>query len=185
MFLQLKITIVASKPPIWRRIVVSDELTLKQFHNVLQCAFNWTNTHLYEFNISGYSVDTDGGLGPDEQVEELHVDQVKLKEFPLEEKETFTYTYDYGDNWKHTIVVEKILEKGPKNPSCLDGKRNAPPEDCGGIWGYEDLTNRLKVKKLNKDEKQWFDGYDPELFDKVAINEDLSDPDVINEEGFF
>jgi hypothetical protein len=185
MYFQLKITIKDVKPAVWRRMVVSDELTLHQLHNVFQVAFNWTNMHLYSFNISGYSVDTDGGLMLGESVEELDVSEVKLKDFPLEEKERFSYCYDFGDNWVHQILVEKITELGPEFPHCLAGKRNAPPEDCGGAWGYHDLMKKKAANKLSTDEKEWLGPYDPDYFDREEVNDLLSDGETIDEENFF
>lgn len=185
MYLQLKVTLNNVKPAVWRRIVVSDEITLFQLHNSIQIAFNWTNTHLYCFDICGYNIDTDGGLGPGETLEELNVKENKLKDFPLHEKDHFQYTYDFGDDWKHKLTVEKITELGPEHPTCLAGKRNAPPEDCGGPWGYESLMGKKAKNKLSKDEKEWLEGYDPEYFDLEEINDLYSDGESIDMEEFF
>jgi hypothetical protein len=48
------------------------------------------------------------------------------------------YVYDFGDDWRHDIVVEKIVpaEPGVAYPRCTGGQRAAPPEDCGGIWAF-------------------------------------------------
>lgn len=185
MFLQLKITLQNIKPPIWRRIVVSDELTLFQLHNIIQIAFNWANMHLYQFKIAEYKVDMDGGFGLSIESEGLNVKEVKLKDFALSEKDTFTYWYDFGDDWRHQIQIEKTSQLGPEYPVCLAGKRNAPPEDCGGPWRYEELINRLATKKLNAQEKEFLEFHDPEYFDIEEVNDILSDEEALNEDDFF
>ncbi|MBN1650504.1 MAG: plasmid pRiA4b ORF-3 family protein [Bacteroidales bacterium] len=185
MFLQLKITLENVKPPVWRRIVLSDELSLFQLHNTIQIAFNWTNMHLYQFKIGDIKVDMDGGFGLSEESEGLNVKDVKLKDFSFTEKDTFKYWYDFGDDWMHQIQVEKISQLGPKYPVCLAGKRNAPPEDCGGPWGYQHLMDRMASKKLNAEEKEFLVLYDPEYFDITEVNDILSDEEAINEEDFF
>ena len=55
------------------------------------------------------------------------------------------YTYDFGDNWEHQIVVEKRLapEPGRAYPACLAGERHGPPEDCGGIPGFYNLLEAI------------------------------------------
>jgi hypothetical protein len=57
----------------------------------------------------------------------------------------FTYTYDFGDDWEHEIVVEKIVagDSGSERPLCLGGKRHRPPEDCGGPWGYREFLKAI------------------------------------------
>ncbi|MDA3930129.1 MAG: plasmid pRiA4b ORF-3 family protein [Prolixibacteraceae bacterium] len=185
MFIQLKITLKNVKPVVWRRIVVSDELSFFQLHNVLQISFNWTNMHLYSFNIAGYHVETEKGLMPGESVEGLIANDVKLKDFPLEEKVKFTYCYDFGDDWVHQIVIEKIMELGPEFPTCMAGKRNAPPEDSGGSWGYQDLMKKMEANQLSVDEKEWLGAFEPDYFDIEEVNDILSDGETINEDSFY
>jgi len=93
---------------------------------------------------------------------------------------TANYEYDFGDSWEHKIQLEKILprEKDVNYPRCIGGKRACPPEDCGGIWGYERLLEILKDPKHEEYEEmlEWVGGeFDPELFD--ADNIVFSDPD--------
>jgi hypothetical protein len=83
--------------------------------------------------------------------------------------------YDFGDNWEHVILVEKILpiDKKTQYPICLAGKRSGPPEDCGGPWGYMDLLNVLNdPNDPEYDERiEWIgEDFDSELFDAEEIN---------------
>ena len=109
----------------------------------------------------------------------------KIKDFPITEKDKFKYVYDFGDNWVHQIVIEKLTELGPEFPTCLAGKRNAPPEDCGGIWGFQALLERQAANKLTADEKEWLGAYDLNYFDMEEVNDLLSGGETINEESFF
>ena len=89
------------------------------------------------------------------------------------------YTYDFGDDWVHKIKFEKILtrEKNIDYPICIKGKRACPPEDCGGIWGYEDLLEIINNPKHEEYEEmlEWLGGeFDPEHFDVKEIR--FSDP---------
>jgi hypothetical protein len=62
---------------------------------------------------------------------------VTLETLGRSEKSKFLYEDDFGDNWEHELLIEKILprEEGKRYPRCLTGKRACPPEGCGGIWG--------------------------------------------------
>ena len=101
---------------------------------------DWEDEHLHGFIIKGLSYGTAGdGFGVDEK-------KVRLNSLNLEEKDKFIYLYDFGDNWEHTILVEKILPLDEKShyPICLAGKRSCPPEDCGGPYRYQDLLDIIK-----------------------------------------
>ena len=94
------------------------------------------------------------------------------------EKEKIVYEYDFGDSWKHDVILEKILsdDKKLKSSVCLEGKMACPPEDCGGIWGYSDMLEILKHQDHEDYENimEWLGGeFDPEHFDKDSVNKIL------------
>lgn len=99
-------------------------------------------------------------------------DTVKLASV-ASEGSRFVYEYDFGDSWRHDIVVERVqsVETRPK-PLCLQGGRACPPEDCGGAYGYADLLKALKKPtKRNAELREWLgDDYDPEFFDLASTN---------------
>jgi len=175
---KLKISLNNVKPLIWRRFLVDSNIKLPDLHKVIQTVMGWTNSHLHQFIIDGrfYSE-------PDEDSFSECIDyrKIKLNQVLSTEKQTIKYEYDFGDGWVHKIVLEKILHDCiQKYPVCLDGKRNCPPEDCGGPYGYEDL---LKVISDPEDEGydemiEWLgDDFDPEYIDIEEINEMLKEPD--------
>lgn len=174
---QLKVTLNGSKPPIWRRILVPSNIALGKLHLVLQIAMGWTNSHLHQFISKGvfYGVQDDD-LGIDMEVE--NEDNFKLSQLLKSEKDTLIYEYDFGDSWEHKVLLEKILpfDKSNQLPSCIKGKRACPPEDCGGIWGYQALQETLS----NPDDEEyastleWLgNDFDPEALDIEEINKIL------------
>jgi hypothetical protein len=173
-FFQIKITLNDIKPPIWRRILVTPEITLDGLHDVLQIVMGWTNSHLHQFVTPlGYIAD------PDFELEEAKSSKkTTLKSVLSGPKSHIRYEYDFGDSWDHQILLEKIVElEEPILALCLEGKRACPPEDCGGIWGYDNLQEILKDPKHPeyKDMSEWIGpGYDPEAFDLAAINKQLA-----------
>ena len=84
----------------------------------------------------------------------------------------------FGDGWEHQIEVEKVLpaEPGKRYPLGLAGKRACPPEDCGGMPGYEHLLEVLRDPKNEEYEemREWIqEDFDPEAFDLDEINRAL------------
>ena len=137
---QLKVTLKGTKPAIWRRVLVESSATLDQLHEVIQAAFGWWNYHLYEFEFgrTRYGIPDPDGFDfgpPTRDARKARLDQVAGA------GSAFTYTYDFGDNWEHKVTVEKVLDASPvaSLPACIDGRRAGPPEDCGGVWGYDEL----------------------------------------------
>ena len=104
---QMKATIVGTKPPAWRRLLVPETTTLFQLHEILQAAFGWWNSHLHEFDINGVRYGTDDGEGWGPPVKSEHRTRLRAV---AEEGVAFRYVFDFGDNWEHKLVVEKITK---------------------------------------------------------------------------
>ena len=173
--LKLKVKLNGVKPEIWRSFVVDSALSLEDLHDVLQVVMGWDDSHLYIFEINGMEY---GNPSDDDFTDVEAARKVTLAKLGLQEKDKFGYTYDFGDDWGHTIKVEKILpgENPYGSPFCLEGARNCPPEDCGSIPGYEDIVEAMKNKK-SKEAKEFIEWlgepYDPEYFDIEGINKRL------------
>ncbi|MCH8924047.1 MAG: plasmid pRiA4b ORF-3 family protein [Planctomycetes bacterium] len=165
---QFKISLADSKPPIWRRIQISD-CTLDQLHTYIQAAFGWHDCHLHIFKIAGVDYGDpsvlDDGFGIDDSCKTL------LGEIlPADgSKMNFLYEYDFGDGWTHKISFEgfKPIDKKQTYPRCTAGKRACPPEDCGGIWGYYHLLEALADPEHaeHDDMIEWSGPIDPDAFD--------------------
>jgi Plasmid pRiA4b ORF-3-like protein len=171
---QLKITLQDIKPPVWRRMQVKD-CSLGKLHDIIQTCMGWTNSHLHAFEVGREQYSEPY---PDGTMETEDERTIKLSQIVARKHKKFSYTYDFGDNWHHTIQIEKFLdaEAGVRYPRCIAGKRACPPDDCGGPWGYGSFLEA--VQKPNhpehKDMLEWIGGeFDPEKFDIEAVNEAL------------
>ena len=137
---RVKITLRGSKPPIWRRLEVPSGITLTGLHDAIQQSFGWDGSHLWvfstpagEYGITGQGLDCRSAAAR------------KLSGVAPGPGERIRYTYDFGDDWEHDILVEDVLtaEPGVAYPRCTAGRRASPPEDCGGMWGYAYLLEVL------------------------------------------
>lgn len=175
--IQLKISLQHSNPPIWRRIQVPKSITFFDLHHVIQIAMGWTNSHLFEFIIHGYTL---GWTGDAENENEQSIDanSVVLGLVLNHPDEKFEYIYDFGDWWEHLIEVEALLSKDEKKiyPVCINGELRCPTEDSGGMDGFYRNLEIIRDKNHPEynDTKTWLGkGYNPKKFDIEKVNKEL------------
>jgi hypothetical protein len=173
--LQLKLTLVDIKPPVWRRIAVPSQITLRRLHEIIQAVAGWEDRHLHEFDLAHERY---GQPAPREVVPVRNEALAHLHGLPLTVGTTFTYVYDFGDHWEIELEVEKVLPPNPRDvyPAVLDGARAFPPEDSGGVPGYESLLQALSdpADPGHEEYRRWVgDDHDPERFDLEEANERL------------
>jgi hypothetical protein len=170
---QLKITLNEVKPPVWRRVLVPD-CTLVDLHEVIQVVMGWQNYHLYEFEVGGRRYTDPRGM---DELDMEDASKVRLGKVATKVKAKLRYIYDFGDYWKHEILVEKVLPREAKKayPACIDGKRSCPPEDVGGPWGYMEFMEAIgdPAHERHDEFMEWRAGFDPEIFDLNAVNRRL------------
>lgn len=174
---RLKITLDDVKPTVMRRVEVPLTLRLDRLHLVLQAALGWTDSHLYEIRAGdvGWGVpDPDWGEGP------LDARKARLVDV-LEDvgAKTLKYLYDFGDGWKHTVKVERIVDAIPglAYPLLVDAAGRCPPEDVGGPWGYAEFLEAMAdPEHENHDEMvQWAgEVFDPNTIDIDAYAQELA-----------
>ena len=174
---QLMVTLAEIEPPIWRRLLVPSDISLPRLHDVLQVAMGWHDCHLHIFEIAGKSY---GQIDPEDpwSMEMLDERKFTLSEIVRRKGAAFGYTYDMDDDWLHEIRLEAILEPTPgaSYPTCIEGERSGPPEDCGGPWGYEELLVALSGSDDPDHEelRDWVGGsFDPEAFGLDEVNRRL------------
>ena len=155
-----------SDPTIWRRLDLRSNLTLDLLHQVLQVAFDWTDSHLHRFSLGGPAFDrntqlflcpydVDNKEWPDD--DGLPAAETRLDETLSAPGDVLYYLYDYGDNWELTLRLEEVLPAESDCPAAVvvDGERAAPPEDCGHLVDADSLSEVLP---------------DPALFERERVN---------------
>jgi hypothetical protein len=177
----LRVNIADSRPEIWRELSVPGDYTLGDLHCILQIAFGWENDHMHSFTINAteYGMPEIEDTGFADEFDAINEDTVCLSGLDLRPRKKFKYLYDFGDSWLHEIRVSKIIpagaeDKEPTRPRCLSGERAGPLEDSGGIWGYEDMLEKLKdpnhKDKDYEEIREWAGNFDPEYFNLEEIN---------------
>ena len=177
----LKVTIKDTHPPIWRRVVVPAGISFSQLNLILNTAIGWSGYHLSSYEFKSYLVNIVdepeeffGGFGPYEDIDAANT---CIDEFLDDEDiKSFTYTYDFGDNWTHTVQIEQRLEDyiGPC-PMVIKYKGNTPWEDCGGVWGFYEYLEILKNPQHEEyyEINEWTGGKVPE-YDVEQVNSELA-----------
>lgn len=173
---QLKITLDQCQPAVWRRLRVPD-CTLEELHELVQTAMGWHNGHLHEFSagkerFAMRGMDEFGD--PDDDAREESA--VRLSELVDAGHKKLNYWYDFGDDWRHTIKIEKTLEAMADGDAaeCLAGAGACPPEDIGGVWGYAEFLEALAdpTHERHQELTDWYGGeFNPAAFDAAAVNE--------------
>ena len=178
---QIQIVLRGSKPKIWRRILIPSDFPLFDLHEVIQISMGWKNSHLHQFEKDNtyYILKTEGDAFWDER-NKIDYKGLKVSDLLTKKHDKITYQYDFGDRWEHDIFLEELVEVDPKiiYPFCVDGKMSCPPEDCGGIHGYNEIMAILKnpEHKYYENYKDWLDeDFDPEYFNKDEVNKKLHD----------
>jgi len=175
---QIKVGLRGAKPPIWRRLQVPADVSLARLHTIIQIAFGWHDSHLHVFETPYGSFGTaDADLGHRAEA------PVTLEQVAPAVNSKLRYIYDFGDDWEHDILVEKVLDRDhtATYPQCTGGRRAAPPEDCGGVWGYADLVDTLNDPNHpeHQDRLEWLGlddtaDFTPDRFDAEAATRALS-----------
>lgn len=175
---EVKIVLMDLAPMIWRRVSVPRDIKLGDLHNVIQIAMGWEDCHLHEFLIGrkryGPMVADPFGFD-DPAVDEVivHLNGV------AKPRAKFIYHYDFGDDWRHEIHIEREVEltSNKRQARCLAGENACPPEDCGGPYGYPNLVAILADPRHDEHDeiREWIgDDFDPLRFDLALINRRLS-----------
>jgi hypothetical protein len=168
----LRVSLRDVEPTVWRRIVVPSETKLPRFARWLEAAMGWEGYHLHSFDVAGLQFGA-----PDEDADDV-IDErrITVKQILPRVGAALRWDYAVGDGWEHGVVVEAIEEPSAsvRYPGCLDGAQACPPEDCGGVSGYDELREVLADPTHGQYEhlSGWApEGFDADHFDVVAANQ--------------
>jgi hypothetical protein len=163
---QFRIDLLGIEPAVWRRIQVPADYFFWDLHVAIQDSMGWLDYHLHEFRVkrpSGRKVIEIGIPDSEFDRDVLAGWEVPISNHFVEPGVAAEYDYDFGDGWRHKVLLEGLLLKNPsvKYPVCLDGERACPPEDCGGTSGYENLLEVLSNPKTKecKEMVSWLKGH--------------------------
>jgi hypothetical protein len=172
---RLRITLLDLDPASWREVEVPLSMSFKGLHDAIQAAFLWFDYHLWEFEFDGrrYGIpfDDDDIFGGEKT---FKADGARLTNLRTSGVTEFLYVYDMGDNWEHHIELVKLFKADPKTrlPRFVDGKTRRPPEDVGGVPGFEMFLEALSDPDHEEHQHllDWHGGpFDPDDIDKAGI----------------
>lgn len=178
----LRVTLKGIKPAIYRKFNVPSNISLRHLSELLLELMGWMNEHLNQFRKY------DKYYAPAYQREHempvlsgfarnFNQEDYTISDLLSEKGKSIEWEYDFGDSWLHEVKLSSVGEYKKEEPlvSFVKGARECPPEDCGGIWGYQDLlklyAKKATRKRLTEEEKgrlDWYDmadDFDPEYFD--------------------
>jgi hypothetical protein len=160
---ELRIALDDVEPCVWRLFRVDPLVTLPLLHLIIQHVMGWNNCHMHCFNSHGVRY----GMR-DSDLEEQGLDErrYRLRSLVKSPGDGFTYTYDFGDSWGHSVTLERTVERSRSvvHPKCIAGENACPPEDVGGVHGYDRLRLVLANPRLEQhaELREWAgQGFDP------------------------
>lgn len=181
-YLQLKVQLRHVRPAIWRRFLIRPDATFAELHEAIQITCGWENDHLYCFFMAKPWRDPIAGVPDGEDPATPDSRRVVLdKYFGSRGRSRCLYVYDFGDEWRHDVILEEKVTL-PEEFVCrlVDGKRAFPPEDCGGLGGYEDCLEVFRGPKPTDSDQlerlEWMGDWDPERFDQEKVARRFDSP---------
>lgn len=142
---QVKIVLEGTKPPLWRRVLLPDQLSFADLHYILQIVFGWQEEHLHGFSFQHSRV-----LIGDKEYVDADLDEKEVAVDVYLRNGWIRYTYDFGDNWEHKIILEKEeADYDKRYPTVIKHKRNNMEEDSGGVWFGEECGDPYDETAVN------------------------------------
>src|SRR5262245_54915648 len=176
---RLKITLDDVKPAVIRRVEVPVSITLDMLHEMIQAIMPWENSHLHAFYLriidgprwappSPFDDDFEFGIKTRDSMQTTFAEVLAEPNFKV-----LRYNYDFGDDWRHTIKVERRFsaELRDEFPKLIDAKGRCPPENCGGPWGYDEILDAISdpANKPRSEFRRWLGAFYPKDIDRPAI----------------
>ena len=180
----LRIALRDHKPTIWRKLDVPSNLSLRHLGDLILSLMGWDGGHLNQFRkrnvcyLPYYQREPSGEADFDWNCENVNQEDYTIADLLASKGSSVVFEYDFGDGWEHEVRLSDVAEYEDGETREIvfrGGKRACPPDDCGGVWGYDELLeilSRLKAgERLSDDEREqlewadWDEDYDPEDLD--------------------
>lgn len=166
----LRVTLMGIKPSIYRKFVVPSNITLRHLSELILELMGWENYHLNQFRkrdsyyLPAYQRENDMPylFSP---VQNFNQEEYTLSDVLTDKGKHIVWEYDFGDSWEHEVRLSSIGEFEEDEPriTFVKGERACPPEDCGGIWGYQELLEirekKAAKKRLTQEERERLEWY--------------------------
>lgn len=183
----LRISMKGITPPIWRKVEVPSNITLRHLSELIMAVMGWSGYHMNQFR-KGFDTyyepyyQRDGNMEDfgDVRIRHFNQEEYSIGQVIPEKGRIITFEYDFGDSWEHEVKLSSVADYDdgePRQIRFVGGKRACPPEDCGGIWGYDELCKiahkKASGKRLTRDERErleWYSGDSDDCFDPEHIN---------------
>ena len=169
---RLRISLADTEPEIWRTVDMPVAGSLKMLHDVIQVTMGWQDYHLWQFEAGDRRYGWPDPEWPDSKL--AAAKNVKLGALIERGVRQLTYTYDLGDDWRHTVIIDAIRPAEPdtKYPLFVAGERRCPAEDVGGFPGFELFLDAMTDPGHEEHQqlRDWYGGsFNPEDIDELAI----------------
>ena len=168
---RIRIELLDVTPQIWRTIEVPSTASLRGLHDAIQAVVPFDNRHLFMFEIGErrYGI-------PDREWGADMRDAKNIRIGALIDRGVteLTYTYDFGDDWRFHLTIEEVLPvvEGASYPRLVGGARRGPPEDVGGIPGFEEFLSAMgdPTHERHAEVSRWYGRvFDPDKTDDAEI----------------
>ena len=147
-----KIVIEDTHPPVWRRVIIPERITFQELHEVIQVLFGWEDMHLHEFVIPSDRIRL---ISKEAELHGTFFEEETLIDSFFKKYKWIRYIYDFGDEWRHKINIEKIDEEYQgRNAVLMKVKGDNFLEDSGGIWGMDESGDNRDTFDKDYVEKQ-------------------------------
>lgn len=163
-----KVTLAnVSKPPVWRKIEVPACLTFDKFACCILAAMGWEFEHLWQFSKAPYESPSISLPNEDDWDTPIDARKKKLYTIFMNVGDKFSFTYDFGDDWHHNIILEQIKDAEDTDCIVVAAKGKCPPEDIGGPYGYKEFLTQVNDPKNPEYEsvRDWLGMSDGETWD--------------------
>ena len=167
---RLRVELRHLEPKIWRRIDMPLSATLERLHEAIQLAMGWTFSHLWEFEVAGRRYGDPSFEPFDDEPRLYRANGLQLRTAIDRGADRFVYVYDFGDDWRHDVIVEEVRDGAPGGdyPALVDGARRCPPEDVGGLPGFLEFLDAVSdpAHEMHEELVEWQGGpFDAAEFD--------------------